>query len=190
MDAIHNRSVRFAALFVAVLMLGAASPCFGSAASLATEVEQGQELAAALGSGEKECSELSADDFELIGEFAMGRYLGSESIHAAMNRRMTRVMGGAGERRMHIALGYRYSGCSGGPAAGWVGPMAGMMGGSLGYRPGMMGEGGFGRMMSFGHHGDDDDIGLATVVLIGLGSAALGAGIAYMLLRGRATRRG
>ena len=75
--------------------------------------------------GEKQCSHLSAEEFELIGEYAMGRYLGDEVTHSEMNRRMTRMMGEAGERRMHVALGHRYSGCSGGPTSGWVGPDGG-----------------------------------------------------------------
>jgi hypothetical protein len=139
-------------------------------------------------SGEKQCSDLSADEFELIGEYAMGSFLGDKGAHAAMNRRMTLMMGEAGDRRMHVALGYRYSGCPGGPASGWVGPMAGMMGGAGtgGSGSGMMGgdyedRGSYsGTMMSSGGHGDS---GISTlgVVLIALAAAAVGAGVVALL---------
>jgi hypothetical protein len=42
------------------------------------------------------CSELAPSEFELIGEYAMGRYLGDEGAHAAMNERMTSMMGESG----------------------------------------------------------------------------------------------
>lgn len=92
---------------------------------MAQEEQQGGAIAESVRSGERKCSDLSADDFELVGEYAMGRYLGDEASHAAMNRRMTLMMGDAGERRMHTALGHRYTDCAGGPASDWVGPMAG-----------------------------------------------------------------
>ncbi|MGE5408511.1 MAG: hypothetical protein ACM3NV_07855, partial [Syntrophothermus sp.] len=125
---------RIAVLAIATgLGFGVVGPSVAIAGStLAHEEQQGQRLAESLSSGEKQCSDLSADDFELIGEYAMGRYLGDEATHEAMNRRMSAMMGEVGEQRMHMALGYRYSGCPGGPAPGWLGPMAGMMGGGVG----------------------------------------------------------
>lgn len=152
---------------------------------LTSDVQQGQRLAESLRSGEKQCSDLKADDFELIGEYAMSRYLGSTARHEAMNRHMVAMMGNAGEERMHQALGYRYSGCPGGPAAGWVGPMGGMMyGGSGGesenYAGGMMGgyPGYRGGMMGFGSSGDSD-IGVLGVVLIALAAAAVGGALVF-----------
>ena len=50
-------------------------------------------------------------DFELVGEYAMDRFLGNRATHEAMNQRMVAMMGEAGERRMHIALGYRSTSC-------------------------------------------------------------------------------
>lgn len=153
-----------------------AGPAIATAAStLAQEELQGARIAAAVKAGEKQCADVSTDGFELIGEYAMGRYLGSETAHSAMNRRMTRMMGEAGERRMHVALGYRYSGCSGGPTSSWVGPMAGMMGGR-----GYVERGNHsGTMMGPGH--GDSDVSTLGVVLIALASAALGAGAATLL---------
>ena len=76
-------------------------------ASLTSEVGDGRQLADALRSGAKQCSALSPADFEHVGEYAMDRFLGNRAAHEAMNERMVRMMGAAGERRMHIALGYR-----------------------------------------------------------------------------------
>ena len=168
-----------------------------AAPTLAQEEQQGEGIAESVRSGEKQCSDLSAEEFELIGEYAMGSYLGDEGTHAAMNRRMTLMMGEAGERRMHTALGYRYSGCSGGPASGWVGPVAGMMGGSGtgGNGAGMMGGGEYeergnysGTMMGSDGHGESgiDTLG---VVLIALAAAAVGAGVVTLLTQRRQPRK-
>lgn len=68
------------------------------------------------------CTDLQDDDFELLGEYSMGRMLGD--AHEAMNRRAVLMMGKQGEEKMHIAMGKRLSGCfSGAPFP------QGMMGG-------------------------------------------------------------
>jgi hypothetical protein len=46
-------------------------------AGLATDVHRGERLAKEIGSGARSCSELSPDDFEQVGEYAMSLYLGS-----------------------------------------------------------------------------------------------------------------
>lgn len=106
-----------------------------------------------------------------------------------MNRHMAAMMGSAGEERMHQALGYRYSGCPGGPAAGWVGPMGGMMYGGTGGEPGNYGGGmmgGFpghrGGMMGFASSGDSD-IGVLGVVLIAFAAAAVGGALVFAARR-------
>ena len=48
-----------------------------AAADLASEVQQGQQLAASVKSGQTKCSDLSTAQFELIGEYAMNTYLPS-----------------------------------------------------------------------------------------------------------------
>jgi hypothetical protein len=153
--------------------------------SLTSDVQQGRRLAEEIRSGEKKCSDLAGDDFELIGEYAMSRYLGSTATHEAMNRHMTVMMGSVGEGRMHQALGYRYSGCPGGPTAGWVGPMGGMMSGSYegsgSFGGGMMGGGFRGGMMGFGDSGDD--VSVLGAVLIALATAALGGALVFAGMR-------
>jgi hypothetical protein len=190
------RRIAILALATGLAFGAVGTPIATAAPTLAREEQQGKVLLESVRSGERRCSDLSADDFELIGEYAMGRYLGDEGAHAAMNRRMTLTMGAAGERRMHTALGHRYGGCAGGPAPGWIGAMAGMMGGhgSSDHGPGMMGGGAYegssghyGTTMGFGHHGDAD-VGVLGVVLIALAAAALGAGVVTLALRGRRPR--
>jgi hypothetical protein len=104
-------------------------------ASLADEQRAGQALIAQLHAGTKTCRDLSAEDFDHIGEYAMFRALGSTSLHQAMNDRMTTMLGEQRESRMHQLMGERYTGCSAGSsgAAGYGGMMgSGMMGGPYG----------------------------------------------------------
>jgi hypothetical protein len=147
---------------IAGSMIAAAAP------TLTQEEQQGEAIAEAVRAGERQCADLSADEFDLIGEYAMGSFLGSGATHSAMNRRMTLMMGEPGERRMHMALGYRYSGCPGGPVAGWVGTVAGMMGGggTGGSEPGTLG-----------------------IALIALAAAAVGAGLVALLMQRQQTRK-
>ena len=127
--------LRVALLSLVLLLLAPAT----ALASLEDEQSQGRALTAELRSGAKTCGDLSADDFEHIGEYVMGRALGSTSTHQAMNDRMRQFMGDQGEERMHQLMGERYAGCTRAGAA--IGP--GMMRGSSG-------EAGWGSMMSSG----------------------------------------
>lgn len=128
-----------AALVALTLVLFAPSTAL---ASLADEQNQGRELAGQLRSGAKTCGDLSADDFEHIGEYVMGHMLGSTSAHQAMNDRMRLMMGDQGEERMHQLIGKRFAGCANGSANN--------SGTAMG--PGMMngygGNGGWGPMMN------------------------------------------
>lgn len=148
-------------------------------ADLASEVTQGQTIAQSVESGQRSCGELSDTDFELVGEYAMDRYLADRTAHEAMNARMVQMMGEAGEVAMHTALGHRYTGCPGGPDGAWAMPMAGMMGGSGGYGAGYgtphdYGDDHFGDGMMGFDGGNDDGLDPITVVLIALGAALLG----------------
>lgn len=184
-----KREIAILALVMGLALGALGSPIATAAPTLAQEEQRGEAIAESVRSGARQCSDLSSDDFELIGEYTMGRYLGDDGAHAAMNERMALMMGEVGERRMHTALGYRYTSCAGGPASDWVGPIAGMMGGpgSGGNGPGMMrggeyrGGGYSGSMMGSGHHGGD--VSMFGVVLIALAAAALGAGLVMLVLR-------
>jgi hypothetical protein len=116
------------ALIPLTLLLIAPGAAF---ASLTGEQSQGSDLAAQLQSGVKTCRDLSADDLEHIGEYVMGRALGSTAAHEAMNERMRVMIGQGGEERMHQVMGARYTACASGSAASGgtvMGP--GMMGGA------------------------------------------------------------
>jgi len=86
------------------------------------------------------CENLSAEDFENLGEYFMGQMMGD--AHAAMNEMMIRMMGEQGESQMHIVMGKRLSGCD--TTAAW--PQSG-----IGFAPMMpmmtgWGSGGWGMM--------------------------------------------
>ena len=114
-------------------------------ASLADEQRQGRDLITQLQSGATSCGDLSAEDFDHIGEYIMGRALGSTSAHQAMNERMRLMMGDQSEQRMHQLMGERFAGCSGTNSSGGTGMGPGMMGGSTG-------NDGWGSMMSSGDY--------------------------------------
>jgi hypothetical protein len=129
---------------VIVMLVAAAT----SWASLADEQRPGHDLAAQLQSGAKSCRELSGDVFDHLGEYVMGRALGSTTVHRAMNDRMRPMLGARGEQRMHELMGQRFAGCLNGSTAAGAG---------TGMGPGMMcgayGNGGWGAMMRSGNWG-------------------------------------
>lgn len=139
-----TRRQLLAALAVAALLaLLAASP--GMAAS---DGQQGAQLLGRVEAGELSCSALSSDQSERIGEYVMGRMLGSSAAHEAMDRQMTATMGSGGERQAHVYMGQRFSGCASGRAPAAFGAMMGMMGAGMmgsayggGSSYGMMGPG-------------------------------------------------
>jgi hypothetical protein len=138
--------IRLVVLAISVLLLIPAV----ARASLADEQRQGQDLVAQLRAGTKTCRDLAAADFDHIGEFVMGRALGSISAHQAMNGRMTAMMGDQAEGRVHQLLGARYVDCSL-PAAGTANGYGSMNG--SGMMGGYYGSGGFGAIMGSGDWG-------------------------------------
>ena len=58
---------------------------------------------------ERDCDDLSDDDFHTLGMYFMGLMVGDS--HEAMDAMMERMMGEEGENQMHIAIGKRMSGC-------------------------------------------------------------------------------
>lgn len=73
------------------------------------EEAQGKTTWGRLQAKEVVCSDLSDDDFDVLGEYFMGQMMGSS--HAAMNAMMVQMMGEQGETQMHIVMGKRLSGC-------------------------------------------------------------------------------
>jgi hypothetical protein len=109
---------------MASAVLIAAAP---AAASLATEVAAGRDVARHLQAGSTSCDQLEAADFEHLGEYVMDRMLGSRAAHEAMNARMSAMLGAANGERMHELMGRRYAGCATSGAGAMMAP--GMMGG-------------------------------------------------------------
>lgn len=188
---------------VAAFALVIAAP----AAAAESAESRGQALLQAVDSGQRNCADLSAADFEAIGEFTMGRMLGSPQAHESMDQLATQMMGAGGLERMHQVMGQRFAGCGQPDFPGGFAQMMSMMpgmGGSIGYPgggpmmggqvygPGDQAAGGGavgpGPMMgsnyqsSAGDSDDDDDprawMAVAMLVLI-LGAGAL----AYFLVR-------
>lgn len=97
----------FAPSALADSMMATPSPSSSSAAS-ADELK-GEQVYNQLQSGATTCAKLTDDDFDVLGDFYMGRMMGSS--HDAMNQEMSQQLGSAGERQAHIAMGKRLSGC-------------------------------------------------------------------------------
>lgn len=181
-----------------------------ASAGAAESVEQrGQALLQAVDNGQRNCADVSAADFEAIGEFAMGRMLGSPQAHESMDQLATQMMGADGLERMHQVMGERFAACGQPDFPGGFGQMMSMMpgmGGTIGSPGGgsMMGGGGYGpsdlgvgstaagpgSMMgpdyqsSAGDSDDDDDS--STWMAVAMLAMILGAGaLAYFLVRRR-----
>jgi hypothetical protein len=164
-----NRSARAVVPVLAAIsmLILAASPV----SATPQEERQGSRLLRELESGQLECRGASAADFELVGEYAMGRMFGSPAQHEAMNRMMTRMMGSRGEEAVHEAMGRRFSGCGGGQLPPRFGQMMGAVNAM-----GMMGGYGYGSAANEGDEGFDGPPAGAMIgmVAILIGAAALG----------------
>lgn len=125
-------------------------------ASLAGEVQAGQQVAAQVQDGRVTCSGLTASQSEHLGEYVMERMVGSREAHDVMNARMRGTIGVASSERMHAFMGRRYAGCA--TAGGW---------------PAMMHASGWG------------DWSVVAVVAIVLGAAVVVALIARIATRRR-----
>lgn len=144
------------ALVAAVAALAVATS--GAAAAEAAEEERGADLLSAIERGDSTCGDLRGGEFMAIGEFAMGRMLGSPEAHEGMDRMMASMMGEGDLDRMHEAMGVRFSGCGNPGFPGSFGGMMGMMrmmgGGSA--AAGMMGGDGFDTDTDWDGHMDWD----------------------------------
>lgn len=75
----------------------------------AREEAEGKEVWEKLQAKEVTCKTLSDEDFGALGEYYMGQMTGYS--HEAMNTMMVQMMGEEGEKRMHVIMGKRLSGC-------------------------------------------------------------------------------
>jgi hypothetical protein len=91
---------RSLAAAIACLALTAALSSPGIASGAPREEQQGSQILRELESGKLRCGDASPAEFELVGEYAMGRMFGSPAHHEAMGR--------------------RFSGCGGYGSPGWM----------------------------------------------------------------------
>lgn len=75
----------------------------------AREEAEGKIVWEKLQAKQTQCSDLSDDDFGVLGEYFMGQMTGTS--HEAMNTMMEQMMGKEGEEQMHVVMGKRLSGC-------------------------------------------------------------------------------
>ena len=135
-----RRRARHLALVIGAILalLGLnATPGWASA----SEERQGAQLLQSVQAGEQKCQQLSRTQSELIGEYVMGRMVGSTPRHEAMNRQITATSGASGEVQAHVFMGQRFAGCSSGATPAAFGSMMGMMGSYSGASGGMTGNG-------------------------------------------------
>lgn len=136
-DPLQWRRTRHCALTIGAILalLGLiAAPGWASA----DEEQRGAQLLQSLQAGEQKCQQLSRDRFEAIGEYVMGRMVGSTARHEAMNTQMRATKGASGEAQAHVFMGQRFAGCATGKAPTAFGSMMGMMGNYSGANGGGM----------------------------------------------------
>lgn len=182
-----NRSIRSAGVWSLAAVLIGVLLSAPAASATPQEEKQGSQILSELESGKLKCSEARATDFELVGEYTMGRMFGSPSQHEAMNQMMSRMMGARGEEGVHEAMGRRFSGCGGGQLPAGFGRMMGavnamgMMGGGMmgGANQGGRSYGGYGSMMGgYGSSTNTSDEGFdgpSAAAMVGVMAVLIGA---------------
>lgn len=169
-------------------------------ASPAGEQQQGAQVLSEVHAGKLNAQSLTATQYERVGQYLMGRALGSTSTYEAMDSLMDRMMGQAASDRMYRYLGERRLGRSVRPDGrslpmyGWMAsmmsayrghaPYAGMMSSYLRGGPSMMG--GAGMMGGYGVEGASGSGGWPTgaIVLVALlGGLLLAGALAFAVPR-------
>jgi hypothetical protein len=111
--------------------------------SVVTEQQQGAQILTQIQHGQLLAKNLTNGQYQNLGEYLMGRALGSTALHQRMNTLMDEMTGARAADQMHIYLGKRYLGLNASPRSRY-GPLYGLMGAMMsGYRgsalAGMMG---------------------------------------------------
>lgn len=181
------------------LVLGLTFAAPALADSVAAEQAQGAEVLAQIQHGKLSPKGLNSEQYQNLGEYLMGRALGSPQLHQRMNALMAEMMGSSASDQMHSYLGKRFLGVRATPSSrdselyGLMGvmmsgsrgsPLAGMMGAYLSGQgragsamgPGMMGH----RDRPTASAGGDWPAGaivavsaLGAVLIVGLAAVAL-----------------
>jgi len=208
---VTRNALHTSAAVVIVLAIAAATPAVASAAS---EQQQGAQVLSEVQAGKLQGTRVTSTQYQHVGQYLMGRALGSAQRYEAMDALMDRVMGQSVSDRMYQYMGERYLGksvppnSSYGPYYSWManmmsrygGPYAGLMGGYMmgayhsvaaqrsatdGYR---MGPG----MMGYGYASSQNaaHTGMSTGAIIAVVLGAIAAvGLLVILLLGVVRRR-
>ena len=205
-NALHT-----SAALVIVLAIAASTPAVASAAS---EQQQGAQVLSEVKAGKLQGTKVTSTQYQHVGQYLMGRALGSAQRYEAMDSLMDRMMGQSASDQMYQYMGERYLGKSAapnssyGPYYSWManmmsrygGPYAGMVGGyMMGAYHGLTGQGsvtggyhmGPG-MMGYGYASSQSaaHTGMSTGAIIAIVLGAIAAvGLLAILLLGVAGRR-
>ena len=205
-NALHT-----SAALVIVLAIAASTPAVASAAS---EQQQGAQVLSEVKAGKLQGTKVTSTQYQHVGQYLMGRALGSAQRYEAMDSLMDRMMGQSASDQMYQYMGERYLGKSAapnssyGPYYSWManmmsrygGPYAGMVGGyMMGAYHSLTGQGsvrggyhmGPG-MMGYGYASSQSaaHTGMSTGAIIAVVLGAIAAvGLLVVLLLGVAGRR-
>jgi hypothetical protein len=164
--AFGQRLTTVAVVSVALVLLTTAS-----AGAAVTAAQRGAALLARIESGQATCGKLSSGDLAIIGEYGMGRIMGSTAAQNAMNAQMLAISGTRGEQQAYRFMGERLGGCATGNGPVAFGTMMGMMGTS------MMGA-------SYGSAYPADGNGSSMMGGYGSGSGGLSVGVIAAIVLG------
>ena len=132
MVRIYNRISRVATPLAVVLSMALAAPAVAD--SVAAEQQRGAQIVNQVQHGKLSPKSLTNDQYQNLGEYLMGRALGSPQLHQRMNTLMDEMMGPSASDLMHIYLGKRYLGVNTAPGSRYR-PLYGLMGAMMtGYR--------------------------------------------------------
>jgi hypothetical protein len=95
--------------------------------------QQGAALLAQIQNGKTTCGKLSSGNVALIGEYSMGRIMGSAAAQNAMNAQMQATTGARGEQSAYQFMGRRLGGCASGNGPVPFGTMMGTAEMAAGY---------------------------------------------------------
>jgi hypothetical protein len=177
--ALAPRLIAAAVVSIALLSLSAAP-----ASSAVSAQQQGAALLAQIQTGQTSCSKLSSSNLELMGEYDMGRIMGSTAAQNAMNAQMLASTGANGQQVAYRFMGQRLGGCATGNGPVAFGTMMGMMGTSeMGASYGSAyPAGGYGSSMMGRYGSGSSGTSTGVIAAIVLGALALLALIALIVV--------
>jgi hypothetical protein len=188
---------------------------FGGAriAAAASEQQQGAQVLREVHTGKASGANLTGAQYKHVGQYMMGRALGSSDRYEATDSLMDRTMGQSASDQMYKYMGERYLGKNVSPNSGYApyydwmanmmsrysGSWAGMMGGymmgayrSLSGRGSGASGGHMGGMMGYNYTGSrnaaDTGMSTGTIIAVVLGAIAV-VGLLAILLLGMTRRR-